>query len=267
MKLYVKNYSTYAYKDEKIDIKKELKQKYKLDTRRQDKFIHLALYGAQLLKEKTNIEEDDELYITSGIGNVDIVQKTNTYIYEENQSLKLFDFINLLGNTTSYYVANSLGIKGKNIFQISDNFTYINTLISSYASMKNSSKNAIIGTIDLLSNPSEIIKRVLGVDENLEVISSVNYQKLSLDKNDSIAEIEFDTHSYTLEKINKIIDKSNDKIISSLRCDKIELQKDKNFFETMASYKVNEAIQNNEDTIYIDCYEDRYKILKIKNII
>lgn len=266
MKLYVKNYSSYSDINERIDIKKELKEKYKLDTRRQDAFIHLALFGAQLLKEKTDIEVDDELYITSGIGNVDIVQKTNTYIYEEHQSLKLFDFINLLGNTTSYYVAHSLGIKGKNIFQISDNFTYINTLISSYASMKHSGKNAIIGAIDLRSNPSDIIKRVLSISQNLEVLSSVNYQKLSLDKKDSIAELEFDIKSFRFDEINQMISKSNYKIISSLRCDKIESKKDENFFEAMASYRLNEAIEKNVDTIYIDCYEDRYKILKIKNL-
>ena len=113
MKLYIKNYSSYTSDEENIEIKKVLKQKYKLDTRRQDSFIHLAVYGGQLLKEKTDISVDDELYLTSGVGNIDIIQKTNTYIYEENQPLKLFDFINLLGNTTSYHVASSLGVKGK----------------------------------------------------------------------------------------------------------------------------------------------------------
>lgn len=128
MKLYIKNYSTYRSDEKDIDIKKTLKQKYKLDTRRQDAFIHLALYGAQLLKEKTAISEDDEFYLTTGVGNIDVVQRTNTYMYEENQPLKLFDFINLLGNTTSYYVASSLGISGKNIFQISDNFKLIQSI-------------------------------------------------------------------------------------------------------------------------------------------
>ena len=79
MKLYIKEFSSFL--DDGKDIKKELKQKYKLDTRRQDKFIHLSVYGAQLLKEKIEINSDDELYITSGIGDVDIVQKTNTYMY------------------------------------------------------------------------------------------------------------------------------------------------------------------------------------------
>ena len=65
MKLYIKNYSSYRSDKEDIDIKKVLKQKYKLDTRRQDAFIHLAVYGAQLLKEKTAISEDDEFYLTT----------------------------------------------------------------------------------------------------------------------------------------------------------------------------------------------------------
>ncbi len=191
MKLYLKAYSSFI--DEGVvDIKKELKQKYKLDTRRQDKFIHLAVYGAQLLKKKIEIKSDDELYITSGIGDVDIVQKTNTYMYRDNQALKLFDFINLLGNTTSYYVAKSLGLKGKNIFQISDNFTFKNTLISAYTSAMSSKKDVIIGSVDLVSEPSEVIKRVLGVKHSSKVHSSVNFQKFSLNPKDAVAEVEFE---------------------------------------------------------------------------
>jgi len=259
MKLYVKNYSSFVSSDENIDIKKILKQKYKLDTRRQDAFIHLGLYGGQLLKEKTTINADDELYVTSGIGNVDVVQKTNTRVYEEKKALKLFDFINLLGNTTSYYIASSLGMNGKNIFQISDNFTYINTLISLYASIRKSQKNAIICSIDLVSSPDEVIKRVLGVAMDCEVVSSVNYQKLSLHNDGAIAELDFETSSYSLDEIKAMVDTSDEKVIISPRCSVP-------FFETYASYAVNEAIQKSEDLIYIDYCQERYKILKVKSL-
>ena len=82
-------------------------------------------------------------------------------------------------------------MKGKNIFQISDNFTYVNTLVSAYASLLNSKKDVIICAIDLVSEPSEIIKRVMGIKQSCEVLSSVNYQKLSLSPDGAIAEIEF----------------------------------------------------------------------------
>lgn len=225
MKLYLKAYSSFI-DDGSVDIKKELKQKYKLETRRQDKFIHLAVYGAQLLKERIEIHSDDELYITSGIGDVDIVQKTNTYMYKENQALKLFDFINLLGNTTSYYVAKSLGLKGKNIFQISDNFTFKNTLISAYSSAMNSKKDVIIGSVDLVSNPSEVIKRVLGVKESSNVLSSVNFQKFSLDSKDAIAEVEF-----VLESKSTCKEKP---------------------FETYESYLLNRAVEDKMKVINIE---------------
>ncbi len=254
MKLYIQNYSSYIYNDD-INIKKELKQKYGLDTRRQDSFIHLALYGGMLLKDKTYIARDDELYVTSGVGNIDIVQKTNTYMYEENQPLKLFDFINLLGNTTSYYVAKALGIKGKNIFQISDNFTYINTLVSIYASLMNSGKNAIICSIDLAGKPDEITKRVSGVDEKQDVVSSVNYQKLSLSPKNAMAEIEFDIKSSTCEEIQTFYPK----VAMISRENRSE-----SFFETILSYKINEAIKNKQDMIFTESYKDRYKILKLK---
>ncbi len=264
MKLFIKNFSSYRDDLKQIDFKKELKTRYKLDTRRQDRFIHLAVYGAQLLKEKCDIDIYDELYVTSGVGNADIVQKTNTYMYEENEPLKLFDFINLLGNTTSYYVAKSLGIKGKNIFQISDNFTYIHTLISIYASLRNSGKNAIICTIDLQSNPEEITKRVLGVSEEVKLASSVNFQKLSLSSDGAMATVEFDTKSYSQDEVKEIVKESKDRVISSLRCSKLDCEKDRKFFETIASYEINMALKNRKDIIYIDCFEDRYKIIKLK---
>ncbi len=241
MKLYVKEYSSYI-DNGKLDIKKELKQKYQLDTRRQDKFIHLAVYGGQLLKQKCEIKEDDELYVTSGVGNADIVQKTNTYMYKENQPLKLFDFINLLGNTTSYYVAKSLGMKGKNIFQISDNFTYVNTLVSAYASLLNSKKDAIICAIDLVSEPSQIIKRVMGVEQSCEVLSSVNYQKLSLSPDGAIAEIEFSMDEETTCKAqNKP-------------------------FETYASYMVNCALRDKKELLHVEVFGKRMRTIKVKSL-
>lgn len=266
MKLYIKNYSSYRSDRDSVEIKKVLKQKYRVDIRRQDEFIHLALYGAQLLKEKVAISEDDELYLTSGVGNIDVVQRTNTYIYEEKQPLKLFDFINLLGNTTSYYVAASLGISGKNIFQISDNFTYINSLVSLYASISNSQKDAILCAIDLVNTPDEVIKRVLGVDGSCEVLSSVNYQKFSLSSDDAMAELEFELKSYSLEEVKTLLASSKAEVLASMRCVNLELKKESKFFETMASFALNEAMKKSEDLIYVDCFEDRYKILKLKSL-
>ncbi len=265
MILYIKQYSDFIDDNSDIVIKNELKKIYKLDTRRQDKFIHLAIYGAQLLKDKIDIDCYDELYVTSGVGDVDIVEKTNTCIYEDHEPLRIFDFINLLGNTTSYYVAKSLGIKGKNIFQISDNFTYINTLISIYSSLKNSKKNAIICTLDLNSIPSQTIKRVLGISNEDKVLSAVNCQKLSLDKQNSIAQVEFDTNIYTKDEIKQYIKDCKVDVVFSYRCKEFEHKNSRFFFETMAAYKVNSSIKKQQDIWYIDCYENRYKILKIKS--
>lgn len=267
MKLYIKALSGYRGSLNDIELKKELKTKYKLDTRRQDTFIHLAVYGAQLLKDETSISSNDELYITSGVGNIDVLQKTNNYVQEEKDFIKPFDFINMLGNTTSYYVANSLGLKDKNMFQISDNFTYINTLISVFASLKMSNKEAVLGSVDLCTEPAEVIQRVLGVDEDTEVTSSVAYQKLSLSPVDAIAELEFDSKMYSLDEVKAIAHESELHIVASMRCENLEFYKDKEFFETMPSYYLNQAIQTKRDLLYIDCYEDRYKVMKVVNLV
>lgn len=267
MKLYVKAFSGYRGDLNLFDVKQELKTKYKLDTRRQDTFIHLAVYGAHLLKDKAEIRADDELYITSGVGNIDVLQKTNKYVTVEKEFIKPFDFINMLGNTTSYYVAYSLGVKGKNTFQISNNFTFINTLISVYASLNISQNEAILGSIDLCTNPDEIIKRVLDVDQSAKVTSSVNYQKLSPSPLNAIAEIEFDTKLYSLEEIKELLKETKKDLFSSIRCHALDTPKDDEFFETMPSYYINRAMQSKKDLLYIDCFENKYKIIKLVNLI
>lgn len=263
MRLYIKGYSSYREGEEYLDIKQELKQIYKLDTRRQDDFIHLAVYGAQKLKERVQINIDDELYITSGAGNLDILARVNNNVYEEKQGVMPFDFINMLGNTTSYYVATSLGIKGKNIFQISNHFTYINSLISIYASLHVTKNDAIFGSIDLVGKNDEVLKRVLGVEESCEVVSCVNYQKLSLDARNAIAQIEFDTKNYSYSEIEELQNSTEREIIFSARCTKFTAVKNEKFFENMIHYTINKYIQNTQNLIYIDCFEDSYKVIKL----
>lgn len=266
MKLYVKAHSSYRSDKEDIDIKKELKQNFKVDTRRKDGFIYMGLLGALRLKEQVSIERENELYITSGLGNVNILEKTNDYILEQKEYMKLFDFINMLGNTTSFYVASELGIKGKSIFQVADNFTYFNTLVSIYASLINSKNEAILGSIDLVSDDEEVIKRLLDLPETSNVVSSVNYQKLSLNAKDALCEVAFDTRFYSLDELSVILENESSKIVVSGRCSALEYEAPSKYFETNASYVLNEAIRTKVDTLYVECYNDKYKILKIKSL-
>ena len=265
MKLYIKEFSTYRSDKENINIKKELKQHYKQDVRRKDAFIHLAMFGILRLKDKIDIDLYSELYMTSGVGNIDIIQKVDEHVNVQKQCIKPFDFINMLGNTTSYYVSDSVGLKGKNIFQISDNFTFINSLISVYASISNSKKDAILGAIDLVSEPENIIKDVLGIEEKTKVVSSVNYQYFSLDAKDALAKLEFDIKIYTLDEVKTYISGLNSQVLASTRCSKLDVDKDSVFFETIPSWVINDAVSKSKNIIFIDCFEDKYKIIKLEN--
>ena len=257
MRLYIKAISRYKGDLEDVDVKKELKKTYKLDTRRQDRFIHLALWGAKRVQDRCEVNIDDELYITSGVGNMDIVQKSNEYVKIQKEILRPFDFINMLGNTTSYYVAKALEIQGKNLFQISNSFTFIHSLISIYASLSISKKEALLGCVDLVPEPPELIKRVLGLDKDVKVLSGVNYQKLSLNAEGAIAIIEFDTKIYRLQEVEKIAKESRLKVMFS---------PEDEYFETMPSYYINAAIEAKEELLYIDSFEDKYKIIRVLKV-
>ena len=258
MRLYVKATSSYKGTLEDIELKKELKKTYKLDTRRQDRFIHLALWGAMRLKEKCEIDSDDELYITSGVGNMDIVQKSNEYVNVQKEILRPFDFINMLGNTTSFYIASALGVKSKNIFQISNSFTFINTLISIYASLSVSKKEAVLGSVDLATQPQSLIKRVLGVGKEVEVLSGVNYQKLSLNAENAVAIVEFEVQTYSLAQVKIIAKESATKVVFA--------SQKENYFETSASYYINAAIEAKDELLYIDSSKGRYRVIRVLKV-
>lgn len=265
MKLFINNLSSYRSDLEDISIKNELKNKYNHDPRRQDSFIHLGLLGAYRLKEKSDMNESDELYVTSGMGNIEVLMSVYKYAIKGGSNIKPFDFINILGNTTSFYIARALDIKGKTLFQISERFTYINTLIFAYASIKLSNENAVIACCDLATQPDEIIKRVSGVKQELNLVSSINFQRVSLNKEDSIAEIEFDTITYSLNEIREIINHADAEVIVSPRCKSLDATRTDVFFETIGSYMINEFIQKQENLIFVDYFDDKYKILRLKS--
>lgn len=264
MRLYIKGYSKYAGDRAKLHLKQALKEEYGLDTRRQDDFIYLAVYGAQKLKENVTINADDELYLTSGAGNIDIIARVNNSVFEKKQAIMPFDFINMLGNTTNYYVATSLGLKSKNIFQISNNFTYIHSLASIYSSMQASQKDIIFGAVDMVSQNDEVLKRVLEVDEKCLLASGVNYQKLSLNPEGALAKLEFDLKCYTALEIKELYQSKESECVFSSRCQEFEGKKKQGFFENMVSYEINCAVQEGRNLVYIDYFKQRYKIIKLE---
>jgi len=67
--------------------------------------------------------------------------------------------------------------------------------------------------------------------------------------------IEFDTNSYNKNKIEHILPEA---VVLTRKNSK------EAFFETILSYKINEAVEVKEDKIFIESFEDRYKILKLK---
>ncbi len=264
MKLYINAVSSYRSDREDIVIKSELKERYKYDTRRQDMFIHLGLLSAFRLKEQCDIAPGDELYLTSGTGNIDVIVNVCDYTITDGSHIKPFDFINMLGNTASYYIAKALGVNGKALFQISDQFTFINTLIMAYASMLNSGANAIVACCDLATNPEEIIKRLLGVDESVKVVSGSSFQQLSLKSDRAIAVLEFDVKTYTLNEVTRLIKKAKCDVLASVKCKELDVKKTEVHFETISSAVINDYIEHKKNLFFVDCCADKYKILILK---
>lgn len=264
MKLYVKSVSSYRSDLESIDIKQELKQKYKYDPRRQDAFIHLGVLGAKRLQEAGELQADDELYVTSGLGNIDILQRNHQKVTKEGGPLKPIDFINMLGNTVSYYIASAIGLKGKTIFQISDQFTYFRTLVSVWASLRQSGKHGVLAVCDLVSVPEGVSKRLSGIEPDQTIVSSVSCQRVSLSDENAFAEISFSLHPCNKEQLQARLLNLESKVLVSPRCKELLYPSMDVFFENTAGYAVNEAIRLKENLFFVDCFGENYQWVQLK---
>lgn len=60
-----------------------------------------------------------------------------------------------------------------------------------------------------------------------------------------------------------MISQTDKRIVVSPRVQILELRNDEAYFETMGSWYLNKAIEQSEDMIYIDCFDEHYKLLKV----
>jgi hypothetical protein len=130
-------------------LKEELRRYTPENFRRINRFILLAVLGARQCVHERSIGSDTAIYLTTEHGNLGETAEVLDEIYRDRSLPKPFGFINTMSSTAAFYLAQNLGIQGRNITVSSQNLSFergMELLKVDFAG--GAEKSALIGGVD-----------------------------------------------------------------------------------------------------------------------
>jgi len=157
-----------AYVTETADVKtlkEELKRHTDTYFRRISKFVLLALIGACSCAARRPLEQDTAIYLTTENGNLADTESVLSQIYRRHSLPLPFNFINTMANTASFYIAQGLGLCGRNISVSSQNLSFERGLELLKTDMDlRFVRHALIGLVDEATASASHFAASSGVD-------------------------------------------------------------------------------------------------------
>ncbi len=133
-------------------LKEELRKYARENFRRVNRFILLALLGARKCVHERSFAADTAVYLTTEHGNLGETAVVLDEIYAAHSLPKPFSFINTMSNTATFYLAQNLGTRGRNITVSSQRLSFergIDLLTADFAA--GAERSALIGGVDVAS--------------------------------------------------------------------------------------------------------------------
>ncbi len=105
-------------------LKKEMERYTQETFRRVNRFVLLALLGARQCIHQHTLETDTAVFLTTEHGYLRETAEALDEIFAARSLPKPFSFINTLSNTAAFYLAQHLGIRGRNITVSSQHLSF-----------------------------------------------------------------------------------------------------------------------------------------------
>ena len=131
-------------------LKEELQKYTRENFRRVNRFILLALIGVHQCIQGRSVAADTAVYLTTEHGNLGDTVAVLDEIYTAHSLPKPFGFINTMSNTAAFYLAQSLGIRGRNLTVSSQCLSFergLDLLMADFAA--GAERSALIGGVDV----------------------------------------------------------------------------------------------------------------------
>lgn len=120
----------------------------KLKFRRANRFVLISLAGAARCAHEMGIREETAVYLTTENGNLGDTETVLQHIFSRREFPMPYNFINTMSNTASFYIAQSLELKGRNLTFSSKQFSFERGLELLQCDMNGGVEEALIGGVD-----------------------------------------------------------------------------------------------------------------------
>jgi hypothetical protein len=155
--MYIHSFSAYAGEPtvELQQLKEEVSRYTRVNFRRGNRFILLALLGACQCLHGRSIEPDTAVYLTTEHGNLGETAAVLDEIYEVHSLPKPYGFINTMSGTAAFYLAQTLGARGRSITLSSQHLSFERGLELLKTDFAGGERSALIGGVDEASLSGE----------------------------------------------------------------------------------------------------------------
>jgi len=273
-----------AVEGDELDVKGAWKAVSPAMIRRTDRYIQLALLGANEAIKGVDLAEGTALYMASGQGNLAVFKRLRDQRYIRKQPPKPVDFINSLSNTSGFYVAQFFGVTGKNLNVSRLGFVAETTLLLAQNDLQlGREKQILIGGVDELQEPAAFTRKTLGLCDDRLLGEGSNWMLLSSEKRGAIAELDAVTVEMDLDRVKRLVLDVQDsfsiafgqRVTEAVKIDVMQSVSQKvnqftvssGFYETASLYLLNSFIQDGKGRLlYIETYNDRFRVIQINRI-
>jgi hypothetical protein len=123
--MFIHDVSAYVGAPAEVSVlKEELRRHTDVYFRRVSKFVLLALIGANACMAGRQPDMDTAVYLTTENGNLADTDTVLSQLYQRHALPLPFNFINTMANTASFYIAQGLGLFGRNLCVSSQNLSF-----------------------------------------------------------------------------------------------------------------------------------------------
>jgi len=286
--IYIHQVGCINYKaDQSVDIKAECKLVAPKFIRRTDDFIQLAILGVEQITQKTSIQPNTALYLTSGQGNTGVFTRLCEQQLVAKIPPKPVDFINSLSNTAGFYISQFLHLENKNNNISHRSFVVEMGLLLAKTELQLKKEEWILfGGVDQLLPLESLSHSLLGLDKSVSLGQGSNWMLLNKSNEGALASIAIDNKEMDKTQLKAYLQQLNyhsnntqlgfamlmddslsHDLVKETGYKLFDYQAKVGFYETMALYAINQFILHETGRlIFIDCFVDKFRVIEINTL-
>ena len=270
--------------NEELDVKAAWKVVSAKMIRRTDRFIQLALLGAHSAVREQKLAKNTALYMASGQGNLAVFKRLRDQRYIHKQPPKPVDFINSLSNTSGFYVAQFLGIEGKNLNVSRLGFVAETLLLLAQNDLElHKESQVLLGGVDELQEPVEFTRRTLGLCDERPLGEGSNWLLLSAEAKGAVAGLKVLKETMDLAELMVYLQHVapnvslafgqrcepavKESILKARASDQVVFTCIYDFYESASLHLMNQFIENSNGSLcFIETYNHKFRVVEIQNL-